>query len=183
MKEIEKNTLSEKPRTHLFQPGVSGNPAGRPKRTKEQAEAMAEIRKLAPSAVDHMVKLLNSGRTPAAVKVKIIEIILDRTYGKAPSSVNISSDAGRIEASRSFILSLVQSYQADPSANLPPAATVRPDRALEAPSAALTPFLPTAMLPEASTQTPTAEQQATLAPNEEAAALDSRLPEGETKIE
>ena len=74
-----------------FQKGVSGNPGGRPKRTKAQTDALAAIRSLAPEAVKKMKQLMDDPDTPQSVIVKICETILDRTYGKAEASIRIST--------------------------------------------------------------------------------------------
>ncbi len=100
-------------RSHLFQPGQSGNPSGRPKRTQEEKEALAVIRGLAPLAVEKLESLLKSAKVSAAVKVKICEIILDRTYGKAESAVRVTSAQETVEKSQSYILSLVERIRAD----------------------------------------------------------------------
>ena len=91
-----------------FKPGVSGNPSGRPKRTKEEKDALEAIKAMAPEAADKLRTLLNSSRTSAAMKVKICEIILDRTYGKSESAVKLTSVQQTVEQSRDYILSLVE---------------------------------------------------------------------------
>ncbi len=91
-----------------FKPGISGNPSGRPKRTPDEIKAMNAIRKLAPAAARKMKEMLMDPRTPAAVRVKICEIILDRTFGKAPASVNINTPSERLEESRTYLISLVE---------------------------------------------------------------------------
>ena len=75
----------------LFEKGKSGNPSGRPKMSGEQRDALAEIRTLAASVPGKMREMLDSAKTPPAVKVKICEIILDRTYGKPDSTVIVSA--------------------------------------------------------------------------------------------
>ena len=68
-------------KTGRFAPGTSGNPSGRPKQTKEQADALEAIRALAPDAVGEVKRLLLAKDTPPAVKFRLAELILDRTYG------------------------------------------------------------------------------------------------------
>ena len=65
-----------------FLPGKSPHPGGRPKQTDEERDALQEIRKLAPGVADKMTWLLNNPRVPAIAKVRILEIVLERTYGK-----------------------------------------------------------------------------------------------------
>lgn len=74
---------AKKPRGRPFAPGQSGNPNGRPKTSPEQKSALEAIRDLAPKAAEIMQQMLESADTPAAVKVRIVTEVLDRTYGKA----------------------------------------------------------------------------------------------------
>ena len=83
-----------------FLPGRSPNPGGRPRQTEEEKDALAEIRKLAPGVADRMVALLDSPRVPAIAKVRILEIILERTYGKPETAIKLNSDAQTAEAAR-----------------------------------------------------------------------------------
>lgn len=72
-----------------FAPGESGNPSGRPKQTQEQADAMEQIKALAPEAVAEMRRLLLAEETPSALKVRIAEAVLDRVYGKPQQSCTV----------------------------------------------------------------------------------------------
>jgi hypothetical protein len=72
-----------------FKPGVSGNPNGRPKQTQEERDALAEIRKLAPRAAEVLEEMLSSDATPAPTRIKAVELILDRTYGKPDMAVKV----------------------------------------------------------------------------------------------
>ncbi len=83
-----------------FLPGQSPNPGGRPKKTDEEKDALEEIRKLAPGVAGYMVTMLNNPRVPAVAKVRILEIILERTYGKPETSVRLNADLQNNEAAR-----------------------------------------------------------------------------------
>ena len=94
---------------HGFQPGRSGNPDshGGVKKTPEQLDALMEIRGMAPLAVSKLQSMLDSDKTPAAVKVKICEIILDRTYGKPEASVRVTNVQETVSRSREYINALI----------------------------------------------------------------------------
>ena len=83
-----------------FLPGQSPNPGGRKKQTEEEKDALEEIRKLAPGVADHMTKMLNNPKVPAIAKVRILEIILERTYGKPETAIKLNADIQNNEAAR-----------------------------------------------------------------------------------
>ncbi len=83
-----------------FLPGKSPNPGGRPKQTEEEKDALEEIRKLAPGVAERMVALLDNQRVPAIAKVRILEIILERTYGKPETAIRLNNEAQTNEAAR-----------------------------------------------------------------------------------
>ncbi len=103
----ESQVLSDKPQVEIqrdergcFLPGKSANPGGRPKMTEDERDALEEIKKLAPGVADRMVALLDNARTPAIAKVRILEIILERTFGKPETAVKLNADIQNNEASR-----------------------------------------------------------------------------------
>ena len=83
-----------------FLPGKSPNPGGRPKKTEEEKDALEEIRKLAPGVAERMTALLDNPRVPAIAKVRILEIILERTYGKPETAIRLNGEAQSAEAAR-----------------------------------------------------------------------------------
>lgn len=83
-----------------FLPGKSPNPGGRPRQTEEEKDALEEIRKLAPGVAERMTKLLDNPKVPAIAKVRIIEIILERTYGKPETAIRLNADIQSNEAAR-----------------------------------------------------------------------------------
>lgn len=88
---MAKKAPENRQKTGQFKKGASGNPGGRPKMTDAERDALAEIRTLAASVPEKLRAMLNSSKTPPAVKVKICEIILDRTYGKPDSKVVVTA--------------------------------------------------------------------------------------------
>ncbi|MER2057027.1 MAG: hypothetical protein ABTB30_17210, partial [Clostridia bacterium] len=78
----------------------SPNPGGRLTLTKVEKDALEEIRKLAPGVAEKMKQMLDEARVPAIAKVRIIEIILERTYGKPETAVRLAVDTQASEAAR-----------------------------------------------------------------------------------
>ena len=87
-------------RNGQFLLGVSGNPGGKQKPTREEREALEAVKSLAPGVADRMTALLDDDKTPAQVKVRIMEIILERTYGKPEAAIKLDADVRSGEASR-----------------------------------------------------------------------------------
>ena len=79
---------------------LPGNQCGRHTLTGEQREALEEIRKLAPKVAEKMAAMLDDDTVPAAAKIRIMETILDRTYGKPEAAVRLNADIASVEASR-----------------------------------------------------------------------------------
>lgn len=84
-----------------FQPGQSGNPGGRPKKTQEEKDALAMIKTLAPRAVEKLEEIINNPKTRPDIALKAVEIILDRTYGKAYA--NETADSALLQAAKRLL--------------------------------------------------------------------------------
>ena len=74
-----------------FKPGQSGNPNGRPKRTAEEKDALEQIRKLAPRVPAMLQEIMEDKNASPAYKLKVADIILERTYGKAEAAVRVDA--------------------------------------------------------------------------------------------
>ena len=94
-----------------FLPGQSGNPSGKKKSTQEELDALEEIRKLAPGVAAKMTELLNAPKVPAIAKVRILEIILERTYGKAETAIKVNADVQSNEAARARLEAIAARIQ------------------------------------------------------------------------
>ena len=86
-----------------FKPGQSGNPSGRPKRTQEQKDALEELKKLTPAAVQAVNEILRDQDAPESARLRAAEIVFDRTYGKPEARVSADVMTG----SGDFILRIV----------------------------------------------------------------------------
>lgn len=84
-------TGKKKATSGSFKPGQSGNPKGRPKQTPQQKEALQAIRELAGTAAHELKKMLEDEKTPPAQRVKVIEMILERAYGRPEAKVEVSA--------------------------------------------------------------------------------------------
>ena len=90
-----------------FVKGQSGNPSGKRKATQEEQDALEEIKKLAPGVAKKMTELLNAPRVPAIAKVRILEIILERTYGKPETALKLTTAQQSVEAAQARIEAIV----------------------------------------------------------------------------
>ena len=77
---------------HFFQPGVSGNPGGRPK-------GLREIKKLAQRKSKRAIEILGQIMEDETVKpvsrIAAASIILDRGYGKATQEIRVEGGDNR----------------------------------------------------------------------------------------
>lgn len=81
------------PVEHQFKPGQSGNPNGRPKKLPKLDELLADILGEEKDGVTAAEAILKRLRVQAAQgNLKAAEMLLDRAYGKARQSVEISGN-------------------------------------------------------------------------------------------
>ena len=78
----------------------AGNPGDGPVRCREGKKGLEGVRELAPDIADRMRKLLDGDKVSPLVKVRIMEMILERTYGKPEASVRLTSAQQNVEAAQ-----------------------------------------------------------------------------------
>ena len=71
---------------------------------------MARLRELGPTAVNTIQEILESDTAPARDRLRAVEIVLDRIYGKPTASVQVTEQQS-IEASRARIEALIASVK------------------------------------------------------------------------
>lgn len=76
-----------------FQPGKSGNPGGRP---KMDAEVQEMLKAATPKAVASLIEIAEDGTARKSDRIRAIEIILDRVYGKSPQPIVGDEDSAAI---------------------------------------------------------------------------------------
>jgi hypothetical protein len=75
------------PRGKPFPKGVSGNPGGRPKETPEMKQMKEVARKRSIEAIEIAVEIMNDEKAKATDRLKAVDIILDRAWGRPTTAV------------------------------------------------------------------------------------------------
>ena len=107
--EKEQDSVNEQ-YPNRFKPGQSGNPAGRPKKTKDEEVMLSQLKALTPLALEKMEKMLKNDHVAALAKVRIIEIILERTFGKVESAVKVTNTQESVEAAQAELEAIFASF-------------------------------------------------------------------------
>ena len=73
----------------VWKPGQSGNPAGRP---ALEREITREARALSQDALMQLADVMRDRKAQAIARVRAVEIIFERAYGKAPQKIILDGD-------------------------------------------------------------------------------------------
>ena len=77
----------------------------------DRMDSLDEIRELAPEVVRQMGDMLSKDKVPPMVKVRIMEIILERTYGKPETSIKLTNAQQNVEAAQERIAAIVENIR------------------------------------------------------------------------
>ena len=97
---------TEKTNSGWFQPGQSGNPGGRPKKTTAELKAVARMKKLTPHAVDVVVEILDNEKASLYARLQAAEIIFNRAMGRPDSFLRVDNAEQSVQSSVSRLQSL-----------------------------------------------------------------------------
>ena len=73
----------------------------------------SRLEEAAPEIVDDMLSTLHAPSTPAAVKVRIYEIVLDRLMGKPEATIRLEDNMSEMEEAEQFVARLAEEIRAE----------------------------------------------------------------------
>ena len=76
-------------------------------------EIKKKLEKTAPRVIVDMVQTLQNPGTPAAVRVRIYEIVLDRLMGKPEATIRLEDNMGEMEEAEQFVARLAEEIRAE----------------------------------------------------------------------
>ena len=85
--------MKKAPTPASFKPGQSGNPSGRPKRTKEELDLIAACKERAPQALDVLMEVMTNGENERN-RITAAVTIIERAYGK-PVQATLTGNASQ----------------------------------------------------------------------------------------
>ncbi len=71
-------------------------------------EIKKKLERTAPRVIVDMVQTLQNPETPAAVRVRIYEIVLDRLMGKPEATIRLEDNMGEMEEAELFVARLAE---------------------------------------------------------------------------
>ena len=83
--------------------------------TERDRATLGKFRDLAASVPATIEDMLRDEKLPAMARIRLIEIIMDRAYGKAEATVNVNGNVNGIEASEMRVEALVRSLKLEGS--------------------------------------------------------------------
>ena len=84
--------------------------------TERDRATLGRFRELAASVPATIEDMLRDEKLPAMARIRLIEIIMDRAYGKAEATVNVNGNVNGIEASEMRVEALVRSLKLEGNA-------------------------------------------------------------------
>ena len=78
------------------------------KKTNTITQIKSRLEEAAPEIVDDMLSTLHAPGTPAAVKVRIYEIVLDRLMGKPEATIHLEESTDTMEEAEKMIASIAE---------------------------------------------------------------------------
>lgn len=103
-----------------FQPGQSGNPAGRPKAIYDVG---ALAREGTMEAIDMLRSVVRDLKAPTSARVSAGVAILERGWGKAPQTVHLRRDGDMKGLTDDELIAIAAGTVADPNGSADPSAT------------------------------------------------------------
>ena len=74
----------------------------------DQMDSLEEIRKMVPDVVNQIERMMHDDKTPAMVKVRLMEMVLERTFGRPEASVKLTTAQQGVEAAQARIAAIVE---------------------------------------------------------------------------
>jgi hypothetical protein len=90
-----------------FQPGRSGNPGGRSRAFAAMSRRILELSKNGDELVDFLFATLRDTTAELKMRVHCAELLLDRSLGKAPQTIDISGDSDMTEEEYNAEIALI----------------------------------------------------------------------------
>ena len=79
--------------------------------TERDRNTLMKFRELAAQVPQTIAEMMRKDDLPAMARIRLIELVLDRAYGKAEATVNVNGNLGGLEAAEMRVEAMVRSLK------------------------------------------------------------------------